>query len=91
MERLLPTILFNVENDREELQEVQPTEGPLPLYSVEEVRKQLEKLGLNKACGPDHLPIEAVKILASYSVHGPPHRNHEHSDARRNAEKLENK
>ena len=67
MERLLPTILFNVENDREELQEVQPTEAPLPLYSVEEVRKQLEKMGLNKACGPDDLPIEAVKIL-SYSV-----------------------
>ena len=61
-------LLFNVENYREELQEVQPTEGPLPLYSVEEVRKQLEKMGLNKACGPDDLPIEAVKILASYSV-----------------------
>ena len=59
---------IHVENDREELQEVQPTEGPLPLYSVEEVRKQLEKMGLNKACGPDDLPIEAVKILASYSV-----------------------
>ena len=25
-------------------------------------------MGLNKACGPDDLPIEAVKILASYSV-----------------------
>ena len=36
-------LLFNVENDREELQELQPTEGPLRLYSVEEVRKQLEK------------------------------------------------
>ena len=31
-------------------------------------RKQLEKMGLNKACGPDDLPIEAVQILASYSV-----------------------
>ena len=40
----------------------------MPLYSVEEVRKQLEKMGLNKACGPGDLPIEAVKILASYSV-----------------------
>ena len=40
----------------------------MPLYSVEEVCKQLEKMGLNKACGPDDLPIEAVKILASYSV-----------------------
>ena len=30
-------LLFNVENDREELQEVKPTKGPLPLYSVEEV------------------------------------------------------
>ena len=39
-------LLFNVENDREELQEVQPTEGPLPLYSVEEVSKQLEKMGI---------------------------------------------
>ena len=25
-------------------------------------------MGLNKACGPGDLPIEAVKILASYSV-----------------------
>ena len=40
----------------------------MPLYSVEEVRKQLEKIGINKACGPGDLPIEAVKILASYSV-----------------------
>ena len=47
---------------------MQPTEGPLPLYSVEEVRKQLDKMGLNKACGPDDLSIEDVKILASYSV-----------------------
>ena len=61
-------LLFNVENDREELQEVQPTECPLPLYSGEGVRKQLEKMGLNKACGHDDLPIETVKILASYSV-----------------------
>ena len=38
------------------------------VYSVEEVRKQLEKIGINKACGPDDLPIEAVKILASYRV-----------------------
>ena len=61
-------LLFNVENNREELQEVQPTEGPLPQYSVEEVRKQLDTISLNKACGPDDLPIEAVKILASYRV-----------------------
>ena len=40
----------------------------MPLYAVEEVRKHLEKMGLNKACGPDDLPIEAMKILASYSV-----------------------
>ena len=32
------------------------------------MRKQLEKMGLSKACGPDDLPIEALKILASYSV-----------------------
>ena len=47
---------------------MQPTEVNLPLYAVEEVRKHLEKMGLNKACGTDDLPIEAVKILASYSV-----------------------
>ena len=61
-------LLFSVENDIEELQEVQPTEGSLPLCAVEGVRKQLENMGLNKACGPDDLPIEAVKILASYNV-----------------------
>ena len=32
------------------------------------MRKQLDKMGLNKACVTDDLPIEAVKILASYSV-----------------------
>ena len=32
---------------------------------VEEVRKQLEKIGLKKACGSDDLPMEVVKVIAS--------------------------
>ena len=32
---------------------------------VEEVRKQLEKIGLKKPCGSDDLPMEVVKVIAS--------------------------
>ena len=51
-----------MENDSEDVEEVRPSEGPLQLYSVEEVGRQLGKMGLNKAGGPEDLPIEAVKI-----------------------------
>ena len=37
-------------------------------YSLEEVRKRLDKMGLKKARGPDDLPMEAIRILASYNM-----------------------
>ena len=38
------------------------------LYSVHEVDKQLEKMGRNKAWGPDDLHIEVAKIIADYNM-----------------------
>ena len=77
-------LLLNVENDAKE-----HTEGPLQLYSVVEVRKQLGKMGLttqNKAWWPVDRGCEDLSKLQS----GPPHRNDERCDARRNAKQLEN-
>ena len=60
MDRLVSTITQCRKNHREEFQD---TEGPLQLYSAEEVGRQLEKLVLNKESGSDDLSIEAVNIL----------------------------
>ena len=65
---MLFQMLLNAGNNIEELQEVRPTDGPFQLFSVGEVHTQLANMGLNKECGPDDLPIEAVNTLASYSV-----------------------
>ena len=35
-------------------------------YSLEEVRKRLDKMGLKKARGPDDLPMEAIRIDGGY-------------------------
>ena len=47
---------MNVENEREE--------GPTPSVNDTQIRKQLSKMGRNKACGPDDLPIEAIMVVA---------------------------
>ena len=46
------TLLLNIENYIEELRDpaVQPTKGPLQLFSMEEVHKQLGELGLKLKC-----------------------------------------
>ena len=44
------------------------TEGPIDLFNENEVIDQLGKMGLNKATGPDDLPIEAVKILPKQDI-----------------------
>ena len=58
--------LFNAENPREQLDELPTTEGPVECFSLEEVKKQMAKMGKGKACGPDELPIEAVHIILDY-------------------------
>ena len=44
--------LLNVENEREELEPTDPMQGPIPSVNDAEIRKQLSKMGRNKACGP---------------------------------------
>ena len=56
--------LLNVENEREELEPTDPVQGLIPSVNDTEIRKQLSKMGRNKACGPDDLPIEAVMVVA---------------------------
>ena len=56
--------LLNVENEREELEPTDPVQGPIPSVNDTEISKQLSKMGRNKACGPDDLPIEAIMVVA---------------------------
>ena len=58
--------LFNAENPREQLDVLPTTEGPVEWFSLDEVKKQLAKMGKRKACGPDELPIEAIQIILEY-------------------------
>ena len=39
-------------------------QGPIPSVNDTEIRKQLSKMGRNKARGPDDLSIEAVMVVA---------------------------
>ena len=39
-------------------------QGPIPSVNDIEIRKQLSKVGRNKASGPDDLPIEAIMMVA---------------------------
>ena len=56
--------LLNVENEREEFEPTDPVQGPIPSVNDAEIKKQLSKMGRNKACGPDDLPIEAIMVIA---------------------------
>ena len=44
--------LFNAEKPREQLDELPPIEGPVQCFSLDEVKKQMAKMGKGKACGP---------------------------------------
>ena len=46
--------LFNVTNARKEPDKCDETEGPTPIITAEEIRKQLEKLTKRKTNGPDN-------------------------------------
>ena len=60
--------LLNPENTRKQIASGLATEGPIDLLNENEVFEQLGKMGLDKATGPDDLPIEAVKILAKQDI-----------------------
>ena len=36
---------------------------PIPSVNDTDIKKQLSKMGRNKACGPDDLPIEAIMMV----------------------------
>ena len=55
--------LFNAENPREQLDELTITEGPVECFSLDEIKRQIAKMGKGKTCRPDELPIEAVQII----------------------------
>ena len=52
--------LLNTENTIKQIASGLATEGPIDLFKENEVFEQLGKMGLDKATGPDDLPIEAV-------------------------------
>ena len=60
--------LLNTENTRKQIESGLATEGPIDIFNENEVPEQLGKMGLDKATGPDDLPIEAVKILAKQDI-----------------------
>ena len=52
--------LVNTENTRKQIASGLATEGPIDLFNENEVFEQLGKMGLDKATGPDDLPIEEL-------------------------------
>ena len=58
--------LFNAENPREQLYELPTTEEPGQCFLLDEVKKQMAKMGKGKSCGPDELRIEAIQIILEY-------------------------
>ncbi|VDO94622.1 unnamed protein product [Heligmosomoides polygyrus] len=53
---------------RREAEEEQPTEGLIPPWTQEEVRKAIGKMKLGKAAGPDGVPVEAWKVLGDLGI-----------------------
>ncbi|VDP34786.1 unnamed protein product [Heligmosomoides polygyrus] len=50
--------LLREEFPRREAEEEQPTEGPIPPWTQEEVREAIGKMKLGKAAGPDGVPVD---------------------------------
>ena len=59
--------LLNTENPRTKIETVLLIEGPIDIFN-DKVSKQIGKMVLNKATGPDDIPIESVKILAKQDI-----------------------
>ncbi|VDO73921.1 unnamed protein product, partial [Heligmosomoides polygyrus] len=64
------TELLNEEFPRREAEDEQQTEGPIPSWTQEELRKAIEKMKLGKASGPDGVPVEAWKVLGDLGING---------------------
>ncbi len=58
--------LFNAGNPREQQDELPTTEGTVECFSLDEVKRQMAKMGKGKSCGPDELPIEAIQMILAY-------------------------
>ena len=56
---------MNVENEREELDTLDPVQGPISSVNDTEIIKQLLKMGRNKACGRD-----VARMIADRSDNG---------------------
>ncbi|VDP04192.1 unnamed protein product [Heligmosomoides polygyrus] len=73
--------LLSEEFPRREAEEEQPTEGPIPPWTQEEVRKAIGKMKLGKAAGPDGVPVETWKVLGDLGINwltdADPQHNHE--------------
>ncbi|VDL74001.1 unnamed protein product [Nippostrongylus brasiliensis] len=59
---------LNEEFPREHIPEAAPVEGPVQLWSEEEVQTSIRKMKVGKAVGPDGVPVEAWKALREYGV-----------------------
>ena len=73
--------LLNTENTRKQIENGLATEGPIDLFNENEMIEQLGKMGLDKATGPDDLPIET-----GHRVCG---RGHEPNTTTRNPRNME--
>ena len=60
--------LITTENTRKQIESGLATEGPIDTFNEIDVSEQIGNMGLDKATGPDDLPIEAVKILAKQDI-----------------------
>ncbi|VDL70218.1 unnamed protein product [Nippostrongylus brasiliensis] len=55
--------LLNEEFPRESVLETEPVEGPIELWTEEEVQSALKNMKVGKAVGPDGVPVEIWKVL----------------------------
>ena len=60
--------LLNEENEREEMEEVIPVEGPIPIVTRLEVAEALKKMKKGKAAGCSGFEVDLVKVLDELGV-----------------------
>ena len=59
---------MNVDNERVDREPTDPMQGPMPSINYTEIRKQLSKMGRNKACGLGNLNIRAIMVVAELKL-----------------------
>ncbi|VDL75520.1 unnamed protein product [Nippostrongylus brasiliensis] len=60
--------LLNEEFPRESVRDAEPVEGPMQLWTAEEVQKAVMKMKVGKAVGPDRVPVEIWNALGGYGI-----------------------